>query len=471
MTANAATGKLKLGTKLAYGSGDLGAAIATAINGFFMLNFLLNVAGLQPWLVGIIYLVAKVVDAVADPVVGYLTDHTVSRFGRRRPWLLFAAVPFGLAFIMQWLVPPLGEFGKFFYYLVVALLLDAAFNSVNMPYAAMTAELTPDYNERTSLSSIRMSFSIIGGVLAAFFNGQIINLFPPGDSRGYTIGAIIWAVFITVPCFIVFFGTAGVAPVAAKPAAKGPSFFEGMGIAFRNRAFVLVTLIYLFSWLAIQFVQTNLQLFTKDWIRIDVSQFSFLLLTIQTSSFIWVLIWAKVSERIGKKNIYYLGAAFFVAALISMFFIQPGQTALIFVLGAVAGIGISVAYLVPWSMIPDVVEMDELETGQRREGVFYGFFVFVQKLGLAVGLAISSWVLQLAGYVTASAANPSPVQPDSALLALRALIGPAAALVLLCSYVAVYLYPITREKHAQMRAELDKRAKEKQAVASSDVPV
>jgi GPH family glycoside/pentoside/hexuronide:cation symporter len=461
-----ATGKLKLTTKLAYGSGDLGAAIATAINGFYLLNFLLNVAGLQPLLVGFIYLVAKIVDAVADPVVGYLTDHTVSRFGRRRPWLLFAAVPFGLAFILQWLVPPLGDIGKFVYYLVVALLLDAAFNSVNMPYAAMTAELTPDYNERTSLSSIRMSFSIIGGVLAAFFNGQIINLFPPGDSRGYTIGAFIWALFIIVPCFIVFFGTAGVAPVAAaKPASKGPGFFEGMGIAFRNRAFVLVTLVYLFSWLAIQFVQTNLQLYTKDWIGINVSLFSFLLLTIQTSSFIWVLIWAKVSERIGKKNIYYLGAAFFVAALLSMFFLRPGQTTLIFVIGAIAGIGISVAYLVPWSMIPDVVEMDELETGQRREGVFYGFFVFVQKLGLAVGLAISSWVLQWAGYVTASALNPNPVQPASALLALRALIGPAAAVVLLGSFVAVYLYPITREKHDQMRAELDRRAKEKSALS------
>jgi len=459
-----ATAKLKLTTKLAYGSGDLGAAIATSINGFYVLNFLLNVAGLQPLLVGIIYAVAKIVDAVADPVVGYLTDHTVSRFGRRRPWLLFAAVPFGLAFIMQWLVPPLGEIGKFVYYLVVALLFDAAFNSVNMPYAAMTAELTPDYDERTSLTSIRMIFSIVGGVLAAFFNGQIINLFPPGDSRGYTIGAFIWAVFIIVPCFIVFFGTARVAPVTtAKPASEGPSFFEGLGIAFKNRALVCVTLVYLFSWLAIMFVQTTLQLYTKDWIGMNVSQFSFLLLTIQTSTFIWVLIWAKVSERIGKKNIYYLGAAFFVVALVSMFFLRPGQTALIFGLGAVAGIGVSVGYLVPWSMIPDVVEMDELETGQRREGVFYGFFVFFQKFGLALALLASSSVLQLAGYVNATTANPTPVQPASALLALRTIIGPASAAFLLLSYVAVYLYPITREKHDAMRAELDKRAKEKKA--------
>jgi glycoside/pentoside/hexuronide:cation symporter, GPH family len=458
-----ATGKLKLTTKLAYGAGDLGAAITTAINGFFLLNFLLNVAGLPAGLAGTIYLVAKIVDAVADPIVGWLTDHTVSRFGRRRPWLLFAAVPFGIVFFMQWLVPPLSITGKFIYYLVVALLLDAAFNSVNVPYAAMTAELTPDYDERTSLSSIRMSFSIIGGVLAAFFNGQIINLFH-GDPRGYMLGAAIWALFIIGPCFIVFFGTQGVgAQVEVKPAGEGPSFFQGLRIALSNRPFILVTLIYLFSWLAIQFAQTNLQLYTKDYIRLDMNLFSFLLLTIQTSSFIWVLIWAKVSERIGKKNIYYLGAGFFVVALMGLFFLQPGQSVATFLLAAMAGIGISVGYLVPWSMIPDVVELDELETGQRREGVFYGFFVFLQKMGLALGLFVSGWVLQLSGYVNATAAVPNPVQPASALLALRALIGPASAVVLLCSFVAVYLYPITKEKHAQMRAELDRRAKEKKA--------
>jgi len=211
------------------------------------------------------------------------------------------------------------------------------------------------------------------------------------------------------------------------------------------------------SWLAIQFAQNNLQLYTKDWIKLDMTLFSFLLLAIQFSSFIWVLIWAKVSERIGKQNVYYLGAVFFVLALMGLFFLQPGQVVLTFVLAAMAGIGISVGYLVPWSMVPDVVELDELETGQRREGVFYGFFVFLQKLGLALGLFVSGWVLELSGYINATAGNPDPVQPASALLAMRVLIGPVSAVILLLSFLAVRAYPITREKHAEIRAELAKR--------------
>ena len=452
------TNKLSTSTKLAYGAGDLGAAIVTAINGFFLLNFLINVAGLRPGTAGNIFLIVKIWDAVNDPLIGWLTDRTVSKFGRRRPWLLIAAIPFAVAFFLQWIVPPLGETGKFWYYLVVALFLDFAFTAVNVPYAALTAELTQDYDERTRLSSVRMSFSIIGGVLAAFFHGIIVSMYPDDPKLGYTISAAIWSVAIAGPCFITFFGTREPDfAINAKPPTEGPGYLEGLRIALSNKAFILVTLIYMLSWLAIQFAQNNLQLYTKDWIKLDMQLFSFLLLAIQFSSFIWVLIWAKVSEKIGKQNVYYLGAGFFVLALMGLFFLQPGQYVLTFVLAAVAGIGISVGYLVPWSMVPDVIELDELETGQRREGVFYGFFVFLQKMGLALGLFVSGWVLELSGYINATPGAPDPIQPDSALLAMRVLIGPVSAAILLLSFLAVRAYPITRQRHAEIRAELEKK--------------
>ncbi|MEI8133170.1 MAG: MFS transporter [Leptolinea sp.] len=452
------TNRLSRTTKLAYGAGDLGAAIATAINGFFLLNFLINIAGLRPGTAGTIFLVAKIWDAINDPIIGWLTDHTVSKFGRRRPWLLIAAITFGLAFFLQWIVPPLSEVGLFWYYLIVAILLDTAYTAVNVPYAAMTAELTQDYDERTRLSSVRMSFSILGGVLAAFFHGIIVSQFPHDPKLGYAISAAIWAFAIAGPCFITFFGTKEPDfAINAGPTTAGPGFFEGLKIALNNKPFILVTVIYMLSWLAIQFAQNNLQLYTKDWIKMDMSMFSFLLLAIQFSSFIWVLIWARVSERIGKQNVYYVGAGFFVFALMGLFFLQPGQVIATFVLAIIAGVGISVGYLVPWSMVPDVVELDELETGQRREGVFYGFFVFLQKMGLALGLFISGWALELSGYINATPEIPNPAQPASALLAMRVLIGPVSAAILLLSLLAVRAYPITREKHAEIRAELAKR--------------
>jgi glycoside/pentoside/hexuronide:cation symporter, GPH family len=450
----AARPRLPLSTKLAFGAGDLGPAIVTAINGFFLLNFLVNVAGVRPAVAGLIFGIIKIWDAVNDPLIGWLSDRTVSRFGRRRPWLLFGAIPFGLAFYLHWLVPPLGDSGKFFYYLVVGLLLDTAWTAVLVPYTALTPELTQDYDERTSLTSVRLSFSVVGGVLAAFFHTQIVGAFPDAMT-GNAVSAAVWAVVITVPWFITFAGTrqaASAASPAASPSAPQLGFVAGLRLVFRNRAFVLVALVYLLSWLALQLVQTNLLFYVNDWIGLDLSAFGYLLLAIQFSSLVWVLIWARVSERIGKQGVYYLGATVFILVEIGLFFVRPGQTGLVYALAVLAGVGIAVVYLVPWSMLPDVVEMDELETGQRREGVYYGFFAFLQKLGLSAGLALSGLMLDLAGYIPQAAA-----QPPSVLLTLRLLVGPGGAVLLLLSLVAVYFYPITRAKHAEMRAALDSR--------------
>ncbi len=457
--------KLPWYTKMAFGAGDLGPAIVTAISGFFLLNFLINVAGLDPGPAGTLLLVVKIWDSINDPIVGWLTDKTKSGMGRRRPWILYGAIPFGVMFFLHWVVPPISEGMKFWYYLVIALLLDTAFTVVNVPYTALTAELSLDYDERTSLNSFRFSFSILGGVFSAFIHSQIIGAFKNDPYAGYALSVAIWAVVSVAGFLAVFFGIRE-RGTAAHNADEGPGFFEGLRIAFSNRAFILVTIIYLFSWLTIQFVQNNLFIYARDWIGIEASLFGFLLLAIQVSSFVWVLIWARVSERIGKKNVYYLGGTIFMAVLLGLFFIQPGQIALVFVLGVTAGAGLSVGYLVPWSMLPDVIELDELQTGQRREGVFYGFFVLLQKFGLSLGLFISGWVLDIVGYIKSVPGQPDPVQPENVLLALRILVGPAGAAILLLSFVAVYLYPITKARHAEIKAELEKKKQQAQLAAS-----
>ena len=227
-----------------------------------------------------------------------------------------------------------------------------------------------------------------GGVFWAFVHSQIIGAFQDDPKTGHALSAGIWAVVSIIGFMAVFFGIRERGTAVHKED-EGPGFIDGFRIAFSNRAFVLVTCIYLFSWLTIQFVQNNLFIYSRDWVGIDPSTFGFLLLGIQVSSFVWVLIWARVSERVGKKSVYYVGGLMLVVILLILFFVQPGQIPAVFALGIAAGAGLSVGYLVPWSMLPDVIELDELETGQRREGVFYGFFVLLQKLGLSLGLFIS----------------------------------------------------------------------------------
>jgi GPH family glycoside/pentoside/hexuronide:cation symporter len=186
------------------------------------------------------------------------------------------------------------------------------------------------------------------------------------------------------------------------------------------------------------------------------------ILAVQGSALIWLFIWTRVSEKVGKKGVYYRGMIFWIVVLFGLFIVQPAWPSwVIIVMGALAGIGVATAYLVPWAMLPDVIELDELETGRRREGTFYGFFVLLQKAGLALGLFFIGQVLSLSGYITPPPGTTVPiVQPDSALAAIRWMIGPVPAVVLAAGILLVYLFPITKAGHEKTLAELARRKKQ-----------
>ena len=448
----------KLGrlTKLAFGAGDLGAAIVAAINGFFLNAFLLDVAGLRPAVVGTIFLLVKIWDAVNDPLIGTLTDRTRSRWGRRRPWLLFAALPFGLVFFLQWLVPPLSDFGKFWYYLVVALLLDTAYTAINVPYAALTPELTHDYDERTSLSSYRMSFSILGGVFAAFLHTIIVRTSEAGrqhlhrlcGERGH-LGRLHHRAQLDHLAF-----TRETHFQEERP--EGPGFFRGAAHRLSQPRLCLVTVIYLLSWLSVQFVQTNL-LALRQVLDRRGGQFGTLVLAVQVSAFLFLMLWARVSQRLGKQRTYYVGMAFWIVVEVALFFVQPGQVGLLFVLAVLAGR--RGEHRLPHPL-EHVARRDRAGRAADRpapRGRLLRLFRLLQKLGMSLGLVISNFVLEASGYINQAPGGPVPVQPPAVLLAMRVFVSLAPALILAVSFFAVRAYPITREKHAQMRAELRRR--------------
>ncbi|MCS6837106.1 MAG: MFS transporter, partial [Anaerolineae bacterium] len=440
--------RLPVKTKLAYGAGDLGAAITAAITGFFLNAFLLDVAQLRPALVGIIFLVSTIWDAITDPIVGSLSDRTRTRWGRRRPWLLFGALPFGLTFIMQWLVPDLDENGLFLYYLTAALLLKTAFTVVNIPYTSMTPELTPNYDERTRLTAYRFSFSILGGVAAVGLHPVIVGLLPD-IKGGYALSAIVWAIFIIGSAWVTFAFTREAAPRQDEPL----GFVAGLRVTLSNRPFLLVTGIYLLSWLTLQFVQTNLLLYVRYWVEAEDS-FTLLVLILQVTAFIALSLWSWVSARLGKKRTYMIGATLWALTMGLVFLIPPQSLTPLYFVAFFAGLGVSVAYLLPWSMLPDVVEVDELQTGQRREGAYYGIFVFLQKIGLSLGLALSNFVLDAAGYVNPEVAGGAVTQPDSVLLVLRLFVSLVPLAILLISLPIAAAYPITPQSFAELRARL-----------------
>jgi glycoside/pentoside/hexuronide:cation symporter, GPH family len=459
--------RLPLSTKLAFGAGDLAPAIATFVPSFFQFFFLTSVAGLDPLLAGSIRAILSIWDAVNDPMVGWLSDRTRSRLGRRRPWLLYGAVPFGLLYFAQWIIPPFDDTGKFIYYLIVGLFFNIAFTAVNVPYTALTAELTQDYDERTSLNTFRFAFSIGGSLLTAVLHPAIVAQYPDNPAMGFLVSGAVWGGLCILPFFWCVAGTRE--RYQDQPVPTDTAIIPQFLSALRNRPYLFVVGIYLFSWLAVQFTSSILVPYVTFWLG-SVPQFPaqalgltfnstadivpIMLLAVQGSAFLCLFMWNAVCRRIGKKAVYMIGMVFWIAVQSVLFFVQPDQIGLAIILAVLAGVGVATAYIVPWSMMPDVIEYDELLTGQRREGIFYGLMVLLQKFGLALGQFLTGFVLQMAGFISTEGLADIR-QPDSALLALRWMIGPIPTVVLICGMILTAFYPITREKHAELLAQLE----------------
>ena len=531
--------KLNFTTKLAYGSGDMGPAITANILVFFLLYFFTNVAGLPAGLAGRILAIGKIGDAINDPIAGILSDRTRTRWGRRIPWMLFGAIPFGIFFFLQWIVPQfsndttVNNWYLFAYYVVIGILFNIAYTVVNLPYTALTPDLTLDYNERTNLNSFRFAFSIGGSILSLVLATFIFQAYPDNPQQQYLVLGVVTSLISVVAIFWCTFRIQerGAAPILNQQGKKVFGFVlavigaigfvysiaqltngtsnasvygisgillgleliafaltlilakteshlssseaiatrnlansvpttpikEQLKIAFANKAFLYVIGIYLCSWLAVQLTASILIYFVVSWMNMSEADFPIVAIAVQGIALVMLFFWQFVSEKLGKKGVYYLGMIIWIIAQAALFLIQPGQITLLYIAAIMAGIGVSVAYLIPWSMIPDVVDSDELSTGERREGIFYSFMVLLQKFGLALALFLVGQALEFSGFIQQIPGEPIPVQPESALLAIRIAIAPLPTVFLIIGLILTYFYPITKEVHANIRLQLQTR--------------
>lgn len=460
--------RLTTATKLAYGAGEFGPALAANLMIFYLLFFLTSVAGIPPALAAFIPMVGKLWDAINDPLIGWLSDRTKSRYGRRIPWMVIGVVPCAIVFFLHWLVPARVEDGGmwflFWYYVAASFVYNAVSSAITVPHTALMPEMTQDYDERTSLVSYRSAFSILGSIglnvlaLVVFetVRGELNQYATMGAACALILlASVTWCVFGIWPTVrrreaILAARTSGAPPVRGMAQLK---------IVFTNKPFLFVCGIYLCSWLAVQVTATILIYYVVNVMKMPEASFSVVALLVMGTAFVVLPLWVFLSHRLGKKAVYYYGMVLWIAAQGGLMLLQPGQVGFMYGLAALAGFGVSVAYLIPWSMVPDVIEYDEWITGQRREGVYYGFMVLLQKLGLALAVFLVGHALAAAGFVQRGAGQAIPEQPESALTAIRMVIGPLPAIGLILGLVCVYFYPITKEKHAAIVRALEERAK------------
>ncbi len=365
---------------------------------------------------------------------------------------------------MLWLVPPgLNTWGLFWYYVAIGTISQVFYTVVNLPYTAMTPELTQDYDERTQLNSFRFAFSIGGSILSLILAKFIFDSIADRQDQ-YFVLAGICGIIAVISLYWCIWGVrdrilAFEATRSQVEESESIPIPEQLKIAFSNRPFLFVIGVYLFSWLAVQITASIIPYYVVNCMQMKESDVPTVLICVQGTALLMLFVWSHLSQRLGKKAVYFMGMSLWIIAQIGLFFLQPNQMTLMYIMTIMAGCGVSVAYLVPWSMIPDVIELDELQTGQRREGIFYGFMVLLQKFGLALGLFLVGLALEASGFREAIQGQATlPVQPESAILAIRLAIAPLPTICLITGLFLTYFYPITREMHAEILLKLKQRS-------------
>jgi GPH family glycoside/pentoside/hexuronide:cation symporter len=466
-------------TKILYGTGDWGMATFNTLRQIFYAIFLTDVVGLEPRLASFAAFVGVIWDAINDPLVGVLTDKVRSKWGRRRPFLLLFAVPYGIAFLIFWWTPPWENQILLMVHMMLAYALgDTLQTLVIVPYHALTPDLTSDYDERTLIASYRMFFNFLASIVTAVAAPMIVDATVKGggtQQQGYVLVSIIFGVSAVIPYLLIFFSVRE--RQGAAQVTEVVSFKETLRTAWENIPFRYATALNMLNWVTFDLVGVTLPYFLVYWISkgnllAKVPGFgmpieSVVLGLMLITSIIVLPLWTWLAQRFGKRIAYIIGIGFWAFLMALIIFIPPLNYTLVVVMSVLIGISVSAAHVLPDAIFPDVIDWDELRTGKRHEGIYYGTKNFIRKLSTAFAIFLTLQVLGWVGYQSPPDGVTQFTQSDTVLWAIRILTGPVCVILLLSVIVVTWIYPLDRSRYERVQRLLRRKKDIKREKASS----
>eukprot|EP00011_Vannellida_sp_DIVA3-517-6-12_P007858 CAMPEP_0114623538 /NCGR_PEP_ID=MMETSP0168-20121206/10305_1 /TAXON_ID=95228 ORGANISM="Vannella sp., Strain DIVA3 517/6/12" /NCGR_SAMPLE_ID=MMETSP0168 /ASSEMBLY_ACC=CAM_ASM_000044 /LENGTH=408 /DNA_ID=CAMNT_0001834789 /DNA_START=128 /DNA_END=1354 /DNA_ORIENTATION=- len=362
---------------------------------------------------------------------------TNTRWGRRRPWLVLSAAPLCISYWFLWQVVPGNQLTDFVYYLFWLILLNLSFTCLSVPHLSLIPEMTNIEKEQTQLTSYKIVTLVVAALVGTTVHGIILELFSNQRFAYFLSASIFASVFLFPPLITAYFckETAG----QARTIGKQPSFVAGLKLAFQNRAFLLLCGAFLGAYMATQFLITNFYLYVQFVLDAE-SQVIFIIFLLQLTVAISCPVWGFLTEKVGKKPVYFVGAILAAACTLVLTFLFPSVVWLAYPGAVLLGASISAIFLVPFAMVPEIIDRDEAKCGSRREGVYYGLFIFLQKLATSVGLALGSALLGIVGFDADADEANTGVQ-----IVLRGMVGLLPCILLVASLVPMYVYPFGKK--------------------------
>ena len=430
-------------TIVGYGVGDFGVNLYFIAVMTYLLYFYTDVLGISATAAGGVFAVARIIDAVTDPIMGAIAERTRSRWGRLRPYLLFGALPLGLISIATFTVPGEGQTLKLAWAYGTYIVFGLIYTAVTIPYATLTAALTDDYEMRTRLSTFRIACAFAGGLAVSVGTMPFVAMFED-QARGFQVLMVLFAIVATALLWTTYASTK---EVVSLPPKEKLTLRQSLQAVMVNPPLLIVIGIFSCGMLSFTVRQASTAYYFIY--NVGAPQLIPWFFGI-TLGCMLVGIWAVpyLAARFGKAGATRLGSYLAIVACIGFYFTSYEAVTWIFVWGALVALGSTPVAVLGWAMIPDTVEYAQLRHGVRADGAIFSTASFCQKLAKAIGGAGVAFVLGMAGYV----ANQS--QPESALQAIHASLTLFPILILVVLIVLTRIYPLDQQAHAGIVARL-----------------
>lgn len=437
--------RLKRSTLLAYSLTDMPVMMSIFPVMVFVPRFYANDVGVTLTVIGSIMLLVRVFDVITDPLMGYLSDHTRSRFGRRRPWIALAT-PIMMLSIYQLFMPPEGAGAAHLF--IWSMLLSIGTTMMLIPYYAWGAELSPDYNERSRITGARAMMGVFGQFTAQAVPALALILFAIGGSAAVLqIVGITMMIVMPLCVGITLFAT----PEAQVAVRSVVPIKTGLKLMWGNGPFKQLVATFMIGSIGLSMTTPLYLFFIADVLKAE-DQAIFMLAFFYITSLAAVPFWVWLAGRIGKHKAYI--ASFMVIGCAHPFYMLLGEGDLWWMLPITIATGFAAggfAQALPNSMKADVIDLDTLQSGESRAATYFSAWSFAQKATASIGSSMAIFGLAIFGFEASPTASNSPEE----LWGLRFLFSTFPSLFFFTGAAIIWNYPITPERHAEIRRELD----------------
>jgi GPH family glycoside/pentoside/hexuronide:cation symporter len=434
--------------KIGYAAGDLGISISYFAVGFFFMYYLTDVVGMAPLLAGTVIFIGKLWDGANDPLIGILNDRTKSRHGRKRAYIIFGAIPFAISFLLLWMIPSsVDQWFQFILATMSFLFFATAYSFVAVPYMALVPIMTHDYDERTQITGIRAILSttgtILGGgvaLLVSSFSDKIVGL------RTMAFG---FAALLAICLFIAAQSVKGMEARYGTESVNASVKLSQYFALFKEKN-VLILLIFKFlGAIATGCLIASIPYFARH-ILANVGSSTYGVVIYTAATALLIPIWNRLTHLFDKRRLLLIGNGLGAVVLLAIGLLMKGGYIFTFYIGCgLLGAVTSAYLLIPYSLVPDLVDFHRHKTGERHESVFFGLWMTIHQIGLAIAGLLLGVLLSVGGYQSNSA-----VQTDSAILAIRLAFGLIPGIFLLSAALVLQKYGITRKVYQEIQQEL-----------------